>query len=230
MGDVRRPVLLDLFCGAGGCSVGYHRAGFDVVGVDLHPQPNYPFRFVQADALDYLREHGGRFDAIHASPPCQAYCTMNNRHGSAAPPRLPDTLALLAASGRQWVLENVAGAKSALAREWTVRLTGEMFGLRCHRARLFAASFFLMAPPQPKRQPAPAAVYGKLDGRRLWTRKDGSEHRAVRTLAEGRAALGIDWMEWDELREAVPPAFTEFVGRQLLAVVGRNDLLTPTEG
>jgi hypothetical protein len=130
MGDVRRPVLLDLFCGAGGCSVGYHRAGFDVVGVDLHPQPNYPFRFVQADALDYLREHGGRFDAIHASPPCQAYCTMNNRHGSASPPLIPDTLALLAASGRQWVLENVAGAKSALAREWTVRLTGEMFGNR----------------------------------------------------------------------------------------------------
>jgi DNA (cytosine-5)-methyltransferase 1 len=89
--------------------------------------------------------------------------------------------------------------------------------LRTHRARLFAASFLLMSPPQPRRQQEPVAVYGKLDGRRLWTRKDGTVHCAVKTLTEGRQALGIDWMEWDELRESVPPAYTQFVGRQLLA-------------
>ena len=94
-----RPRLLDLFCGAGGAAVGYHRAGFDVVGVDIKPQPRYPFEFVQADALEYVAEHGHEFDAIHASPPCQLYTVANNIHGKNHPDLLPSTRERLIASG-----------------------------------------------------------------------------------------------------------------------------------
>jgi DNA (cytosine-5)-methyltransferase 1 len=132
--------------------MGYHRAGFDVVGVDVKPQPRFPFEFHQADAMTFPLEG---YDAIHASPPCQG-------------------------------------------------------------ARLFECSFLIGAPPQPPRQQNPIAVYGRLDGRRLWTRADGSEHRAPREIGPAAAAMGIDWMEWDELREAIPPAYTEWIGRQLL--------------
>jgi DNA (cytosine-5)-methyltransferase 1 len=154
------------------------------------------------------------YDAIHASPPCQGYSTMTNRHASSAATLIGELRPLLAVTGRPYVIENVAGAR----REFrdSIRLTGEMFGLRTHRARLFECSFLIGAPPQPPRQQNPIAVYGRLDGRRLWTRADGSEHRAPREIGPAAAAMGIDWMEWDELREAIPPAYTEWIGRQLL--------------
>lgn len=208
-----KPRLLDLFCGAGGAGMGYHRAGFDVVGVDIAPQPNYPFEFHQADALTYPLEG---FDAYHASPPCQGYTTMNNRHGSASPLLIARTRERLQATGKPWVLENVPGAK-----RWMLcptELTGEMFGLGVYRPRLFDASFLLLAPARPPRQSEAAAVYGKQDGRRLWTRTDGTELR-VATLERGSEAMGIDWMTWDELREAIPPAYTEHIGHQLKAVL-----------
>ena len=111
------PVLLDLFCGAGGAAVGYHRAGFDVIGVDLRPQPSYPFRFVQADALEYLAAHGRDFDAIHASPPCQHYTVARKIHDSGdRHPDLVDAVrARLVAVGVPWVIENVVGVRWAIS-------------------------------------------------------------------------------------------------------------------
>lgn len=217
------PRLLDLFCGAGGATKGYQRAGFYVVGVDIKPQPHYcGDEFVQADALQFLarpdvNDWPVRYDAVHASPPCQAYSTMSNRWGSSAKELIADTRSRLRATDLLYVIENVAGAK----REFkdSIRLTGEMFGLRTHRARLFECSWLIAAPPQPPRQADPVAVYGKLDGRRLWTRTDGTEHRAPSVLKIAQDALGIDWMRWDELREAIPPAYTEYIGKELLNVL-----------
>lgn len=217
--------LLDLFCGAGGATKGYQRAGFYVVGVDIRSQPSYcGDEFHQADAVALLREmaeagesfgpwSAAGFDAIHASPPCQAYTTMNNRHGSLSPALIPETRRLLLAIGLPYVIENVAGARREL--NGPVRLTGEMFGLRVHRPRLFETNWMLMAPRPPARQRDPQAVYGPLDGRLLWRRTDGSELRATAMLEDAETAMGIDWMAWDELREAIPPAYTELIGGQL---------------
>lgn len=211
---------MDLYCCAGGAGVGYSRAGFEVVGVDVEPQPRYPFAFVQADALKYAREHGRGFDAAHASPPCQFDTTMSAKHRGKGTltDRRPDLIGptrdVLVSLGIPYVIENVPGAMRKLRSP--IRLTGEMFGLGVHRPRLFESSVFLMVPQSPTRQENPIAVYGKMDGRRLWTRADGSELRAPKTIAPAAEAMGIDWMEWDELREAIPPAYTEFIGRQLL--------------
>lgn len=206
-----RPRLLDLFCGAGGAAMGYHRAGFEVVGVDIEPHTDYcGDEFHQADALTFPLEG---FDAIHASPPCQGYTTMNNRHGSTTPQLVDVMRERLIAAGVPYVIENVPGALFTMRSPIT--LTGEMFGLRVHRARLFESNVLLLAPAPVPRQADPVAVYGKEDGRRLWTRKDGSELR-VADLTSGSEAMGIDWMNWDDLREAVPPAYTEWIGRQLI--------------
>lgn len=223
-----KPRLLDLFCGAGGAAMGYHRAGFEVVGVDIKPQPNYPFEFIQADALNAVRAvrahdavwgDSGGYDAIHASPPCQAYTTMSNRWGSDYPELITETRELLEQTGLPYVIENVPGALASMRSPH--RLTGEMFGLRVHRARLFETNWPWLAPSPPSRQADPVAVYGKQDGRRLWTRKDGTELR-VADLDEGSEAMGIDWMDWDELREAIPPAMTEYIGGQLMAYLERR--------
>jgi DNA (cytosine-5)-methyltransferase 1 len=218
---VSRPRLLDLFCGAGGAAMGYHRAGFDVVGVDLEPQPHYPFEFVQGDALLELEMGivaggwpGEGFDAIHASPPCQAYSTMGNRWESpTSPPLIAETRDLLEATELPWVIENVSGALADMRSP--IELTGEMFGLGVHRPRLFESNVMLLAPPRPPRQKDPVAVYGKNDGRRLWTRKDGSELRCA-SLEEAQEAMGMDWADWHGTKEAIPPAYTQHVGAQLL--------------
>jgi DNA (cytosine-5)-methyltransferase 1 len=202
--------LLDLFCGAGGCSVGYARAGFDVVGVDIEPHPDHPFPMIVADALEVDLDG---FDAYHASPPCQGYTTMNNRHASSIPRLIEPVRERLMATGKPYVIENVPGALAWLRSP--IELTGEMFGLGVHRPRLFESNVMLMAPARPRRQDNPAAVYGKQDGRWLWERKDGTR-LYVADLASGSEAMGIDWMDWDDLREAVPPAYTEFIGAQLL--------------
>ena len=216
-----RPKLLDLFSGAGGAGMGYHLAGFDVTGVDIKPQPRYPFDHVVGDARAFVAEHGGEYDAIHASPPCQAYTTMSNRWRGAGGKAdshdelIDATRSLLEQSGRSWVIENVAGARRAMRSPLT--LTGGMFGLGVHRPRLFETSFLVFAEP-PCPPPADAVgVYGKAhDGRRLFTRADGSIQRAANSLAEAQAAMGIDWMEWRELAEAIPPAYTTFLGEQLI--------------
>lgn len=201
--------------------MGYHRAGFDVVGVDHMPQPRYPFTFVQADALDYCREHGHEFDVIHASPPCQAYGTLaaiNRARGLGGNhPRLIDpTRDALIATGAPWVIENVVGAPM----QTVVLLCGSMFALRVRRHRLFESSVMLIAPScQHDRQGRVIGVYGNQGSWALRAKKHGGGfHRAANT-AEASAAMGIDWMTWKELTQAIPPAYTELIGRQLLAAV-----------
>src|SRR5665213_897898 len=212
--------LLDLFCCAGGAGVGYSRAGFDVVGVDLNPQPRYPFPFVQADALTLDTAFVASFDAIHASPPCQSYSDLAKRNGNAdAWPRLVEPVrAMLVKSGLPYAIENVDGAPLRDA----VVLCGTMFkGLRVIRHRLFEASFLIMTPPHgmhpkvhtfDKRK----SHYGKTDDMRDFVQVTGGGNC---TIAAARDAMGIDWMTKNELNEAIPPAYTQFIGEQLLPIL-----------
>lgn len=205
--------LLDLFAGAGGASAGYHRAGFEVVGVDISPQKNYPFEFHQADALEFVKEHGHEFDAIHASPPYQRHSAMSNcRPGLAE--TYPDLVApirdLLVASGKPWVIENVPG--SPLNNPIT--LCGHMFGLKLYRHRLFETSFEVTAPEHPKHLiPASRAGHWKPG-----TIMSVSGH--IAPIAVAREAMGIDWMNREELSESIPPVFTDFIGSRMLLDMG----------
>jgi DNA (cytosine-5)-methyltransferase 1 len=212
-----KPRLLDLFCGAGGAAMGYSRAGFEVVGVDINLQPHYPFLALQADALEFLATGGGAsFDVIHASPPCQAYTSMRylgKRAGEGAPDLLDVTREALEATGLPWIMENVKG--SPLRNPLT--LCGSSFELGVRRHRLFESSNLLFgAPCRHKAMPRPIAVYG--DHPQQPGDKTYRVNRA-RTLAEGQAAMGIDWMPWKSLTQAIPPAYTEWIGTQLLRAV-----------
>lgn len=213
--------LLDLFCGAGGAGMGYHRAGFEVVGVDNRPQPHYPFEFVQADALEYCARHGAEFDVIHASPPCQAYSGMRritiSIYGSAPehPDLVYDTRLVLENTGRVWVIENVQN--SPLRTQ--IILCGASMGLAgLARHRHFESSVLLVQPPKCShfRQPQTIGIYGERpDGRRVSYR----HHRLVRiasSIDEARKLMGIDWMDWGEIKEAIPPAYTEWIGQRLM--------------
>jgi len=193
--------------------MGYHRAGFDVIGVDIEPQPRYPFQFHQGDAMYWIENYGDHFDAIHASPPCQSYSTMTNRHASAELELIAPVRELLQATGRPWVIENVTGARSHMRSP--ISIHGGQLGLDVYRPRLFESNIILTPPPKAPRPIDAVAVYGKGDGRRLWTRADGSELRAAR-LPEAREAMGMPWASWNGCREAIPPAYTEFIGRQLI--------------
>lgn len=202
--------LLDLYCGAGGAAMGYSRAGFEVVGVDTDPQPNYPFRFVQADALNPPVDLSG-FDLIHASPPCQAYSragSLREAQGGvcSSDDLLADTRTMLVESGVPFVIENVPGAPMT-----GVTLCGSMFGLAVRRHRLFETSPPIIMVPQCDhfRQGRPIGVYHRMAD------EIPQGGRTARTLEEGREAMGIDWMRWDELKEAIPPAYTEWIGNRM---------------
>jgi DNA (cytosine-5)-methyltransferase 1 len=213
-----KPRLLDLFAGAGGAAVGYHRAGFDVVGVDINPQPNYPFPFVHGDALDVLAdvEFCRQFDVIHASPPCQSSSalTKGTNRGRVYPDLIPATRALLQATGLPYVIENVQG--SAVRRDLT--LCGEMFGLAVIRHRYFEVEGLAVI------QPAHVKHRGRVAGMRHGEWFQGpyfavyGDGGGKGSVAQWREAMGIDWT-WDrkEIAEAIPPAYTEYVGEQLLA-------------
>ena len=204
-----RPRLLDLFCGAGGAAMGYHRAGFDVVGVDRQPQPRYPFEFHQADANEYPL---AGFDAVHASPPCHDHSTLravtglDHRTGW----MLNHTVQRLLANRVPWVVENVEGARMP-ADTYSIVLCGSSFGLGVRRHRRFATNILLMALPcDHKRQGQALGVYGHSGGRD----RPGRGRKA--TAAQARTAMGIDWMSAYELAQSIPPAYTEYLGRQLI--------------
>lgn len=208
-----KPRLLDLFCGAGGAAMGYHRAGFDVVGVDIKPQPRFPFLFVRADALAApfdLRT----FDAIHASPPCQHYMQSGMIHKGDYPDLLPATRRMLMASGTAWVIENVPGAPMTP----TFTLCGSMFGLGIKRHRHFEIWPPVLAlHPQPCDHSRPiTGVYGHSHGKGGAWRK-GKRPMLASSTENWRREMGIDWMKNHEITQAIPPAYTEFIGRQLIA-------------
>ena len=229
---------LDLFCGAGGVSMGLHRAGFDVTGVDLKPQPRYPFRFVQADALHPPFDLT-QFDFIWASPPCQAHTSLKTMHNAKEHPDLiPQTRAMLQASGRPWAMENVPGApmhRSAL-------LCGTMFGLgygdaELRRHRVFETSWLALTPSCLHGNRPVVGVYGgHLRNRRRSFGVYGEGCRDSRrkfdkgqpdfTVEHGREAMGIDWMTLAELCQAIPPAYSEFLGRSAIAAYPQ---LTPQQ-
>ena len=200
-----KPRLLDLFCGAGGCSMGYHRAGFDVVGVDINPQPHYPFEFHQADAMTFPLEG---FDVIHASPPCQAYSVLTPTDRKALHPDLIDAIRVrLQKSGRPYIIENVPGARSKLINP--VMLCGTMFGLNTQRHRYFEAPWLVCLVPPCRHDKIPVVVSGT--SKRLMNGK-----RRENLVSECREAMETPWMTRAELDQAIPPAYTEWIGRQLI--------------
>ncbi len=207
--------LLDLFCGAGGAAMGYHRAGFDeIVGVDIKPQKRYPFKFVLGDALEYVSAHGMEFDAIHASPPCQAYSVTRSLHSNVYPMLIEETRATLIKTGRPYVIENVPGAPLLDP----LMLCGTMFGLRVIRHRLFECN------PQIAIAPASCDHWGKSVRRGVYGAFSNGFDLLTITgnnypIADGRTAMDIDWMSKKELSQAIPPAYTEYIGRQLLEVL-----------
>ena len=215
-----RPRLLDLFCGAGGAAMGYHRAGFDVVGVDLNPKvgKHFPFEFVAADAFEYLAENWQRFDAVHASPPCQDYSTTRTLHAVHYPRWIAPLRLMLLQIGLPFAIENVRGARRHMLAPAT--LCGSAFGLGVRRHRLFETSFPVgfVPPCAHYLQPEPIDVTG-TGASRTGARPDGKggNSRKPRNLAHAREVMGIDWMTRPELSEAVPPAYTEFIGEQLLS-------------
>lgn len=207
----RRPRALDLFCGGGGAGMGLHRAGFDVVGVDVHPQPHYPFEFVQSDALTHPLDG---FDFIWASPPCQAFTAYRRRPGHVAerPNLIPAMRARLISSGVQWVIENVPGAPL----EHAVTLCGSMFGLDVRRHRLFEASFPLLAPNCNHAAQAPRFAQATNRANKRSTVEVGVWRIP---LDVQQRAMGIDWLPLETLSQAIPPAYAEHIGRAALASV-----------
>jgi len=215
-----RPKLLDLFCGAGGCSMGYYRAGFDVVGVDIKPQPHYPFEFIQGDALTFPLEG---YDVIHASPPCQGYSVVRHLPNHREYPLLLGEMRdRLAASGCIWIIENVMGAPV----QHGVILCGSMFGLQVRRHRFFEISHLAFAPGPCQHREDFVSVFGHCVIRQRTNPEYTGPRCGKRSnlftsypLEKGREAMGIDWMIQKELSQAIPPAYTEFIGRQLIEVL-----------
>jgi DNA (cytosine-5)-methyltransferase 1 len=214
-----KPRLLDLFSCAGGAGTGYARAGFEVVGIDIDPQPNYPYEFHQADALEYLAEHGHEFDAIHASPPCQQFTAYGRSDTKGWRDNyanfLPQTQAALDQLDVPWVIENVPGAP---LRD-PMQLCGSSFGLDVRRHRLFESNVPLMSIPCDHSWQTPrfAPASNRTNLRRtvevgVWRIPLGVQQEA----------MGMDWSTLRELSEAIPPAYTEFIGRQLLAHINQE--------
>jgi len=199
--------------------MGYYRAGFDVVGVDIEPQPHYPFRFVQGDALmSPVRLEP--FDVIHASPPCQAYSAgarMRKGYAKVHPRLIEPTRAMLLAWGGIYVIENVPGAPLRSP----MRMCGSGPGLLVRRHRAFESNVLLLGEACAHgRQQVVVGVYG--DHPEDSVIRKGHPAIRARDIAHAQEALGIDWTnDWAELKEAVPPAYTEFIGEQLLAHLRR---------
>jgi len=220
-GGLRRGIqmkrLLDLFCGAGGSATGYHRAGFEVVGVDITPQLHFPFEFHQADALTY---NLAGFDVIHASPPCQLYSAcrrMHNCKGRTYTDLIAATRSLLLKSGAIYVIENVKGSPLINPN----KLTGTMFGLKMHRERWFESNVFFFTPEHR------GLAGGRVGKNGFVSMVGGGDTGRGRIPADHRdkaawqKASGIDWMTKREMSQSVPPEYTEYIGRQLMDILTR---------
>lgn len=227
-----RPRLLDLFCGAGGCSVGYHRAGFDVVGVDHEPHPDYPFLFMEEDAMDVLADTDflGRFDVVHASPPCPRYSAASVVHGNALdhPDLVPPTRQALRAWGGPYVIENVPGAPL----DHPLLICGWAMGYRhLRRHRLFESPLPLMSPGCLCPHGDSVSVFGHSgDDRRKATiaartgtpdRNGRIRTRAHLPIAQVKELMGVEWMtNRADVADAIPPGYTHYLGEQVIDLLG----------
>lgn len=212
---MNKPRLLDLFCGAGGAAMGYHRAGFEVVGVDINPQPRYPFEFHQADAMTYLLDG---FNVIHASPPCQRYSKSTPKVNIHNHPDLIDPIRTRLLSKKiPYIIENVPGAPL----RGDIVLVGAIVGLKkILRKRLFETnwsngSFELIHSYEYHDHVISVVGCGTPTGSlKVWGRQISKQECAD--------AMGIDWMNRKELTQAIPPAYTEFIGKQLMEYLHHN--------
>jgi C-5 cytosine-specific DNA methylase len=219
---VNRPLLLDAFCGAGGAAMGYHQAGFEVIGVDIVAQPRYPFEFYQGDALDFIRQYGKAFDAIHASPPCQTFTKEAGQHDTRELHKnlIPPTRATLVGTEKPYIIENVLEARSWLISP--IMLCGTMFNLGVFRHRLFEMPWWAHHHPEHHEHT------GRIGDGRYVTVTGHSGGSSLRdNIIHGdkqhwQQAMGIDWMVNTELAQAIPPAYTEYIGRFLMKSISRQ--------
>lgn len=222
--------ILDLFCGAGGAGMGYFQAGFDVIGVDINHQKNYPFEFHQADALEFLKKHGHEFDLIHASPPCQRYSCLSHLANRKHKAMIPEVREILIKIGKPYVIENVPG--SPLINPAV--LCGSMFGLKTEcgaklrRHRLFETSFHVdKLKCNHKKGERTIGIFGDkardtaAEKRHYLKPKEtrgNPPHDILFSHESARLSMGINWMTMKELSQAIPPAYTKYIGEQYLGI------------
>jgi len=228
------PWLLDLFCGAGGAAMGYWQAGFNIVGIDRIDQPHYPFWFIRADAMEFARHFGASFDVIHASPPCQEYsqtrylrdanASILNYISNVQAKLIGEILPLLNSLHKPWVIENVVNSPLPSA----VQLCGSMFGLLLRRHRWFESSHLLFAPGPCRHT---TGFYGLVGGKvrgygdftsgKTYLSATGEvrKRESYPPKQKGVDAMGIDWMTIPEMSEAIPPAYTRYIGEQMMRIV-----------
>lgn len=220
---MRKPRVLDLFCCAGGASMGYHMAGFEVVGVDINPQPNYPFTFIQADVMkEFEPSDAAGFDIVRASPPCQGYTSLNDLNKASHDQLIGPVREMLIATGKPYEIENVENAYWDMKSP--VMLCGSSFGLRVRRHRLFEASWNIPEPPcehawQNDHKPYRLHISeSRGDVRRSGVVPvyGGNQFVGGQSRFYKSVAMGIDWMTEAEVNEAIPPAFTRHIAKDFL--------------
>lgn len=221
---MKKKILLDLFCKAGGAGMGYYQAGFEVVGVDIEKQKRYPFEFVQDDAIEYLIANGYKFDAIHASPPCQAYSSSTPTQNRAKHPDLIKQVRFFCIKQKKpYVIENVAGAKRHLLNP--IMICGTMFNLNVVRHRYFETNWpidqvlkcnHIRTTVQQGKRPDRAKNYHCVTGN-------------FSDIEFAREAMGIDWMGQKELAQAIPPAYTKYIGEHLLKHLYNAQIYLPNK-
>jgi DNA (cytosine-5)-methyltransferase 1 len=206
-----RPRLLDAYCCQGAASKGYTDVGLVTDGVDIDHQSRYPYAFYKADAIEFIKEHGHEYAAIHTSPPCQHDSDCQRIQGNDHPDLIGPTRDALIAAGKPYVIENVDSRSTRAKLVNPIMLCGTMFGLRTYRHRLFEANFPLVAPPHPEHI-QPTIKMGRPV-------QPGDFYHAVGNfsgVAYIREDMGVPWMNRDGIRECIPPVYTEFIGRQLV--------------
>jgi DNA (cytosine-5)-methyltransferase 1 len=209
-----KPKLLDLYCKAGGASMGYHQAGFEVIGIDIKKQKRYPFEFIQADALEVLQDidYLKTFDVLAGSPPCQTHSItqhLRNAQGKSTDKidLIPQTREGFIKSGKPYIIENVPGAPLINP----VVMCGSSFDLKVRRHRLFESNLELTGSVcDHKKQGKPVGIYGSMRD------EIPNGGHTAKSIEQAREAMGIDWMIWGELVEAIPPIYTKTLGEQII--------------
>jgi len=228
---MNKPRLLDTFCKAGGAGMGYHQAGFEVVGVDIELQPRYPFEFHQADAIEYIARHGHEFDVIHASPPCQVHSALKSMANKKHKDWIPQTRKVLKECERTYIIENVPGAPL----ENYIKLCGTSFGLKTpdgqysiRRHRLFETNIRIFFTPQCIHIGKTVGIYGGKFRDSAIEHEHYKKEKATRgkppsnlIISRDNAgfAMGINWMTAKELSQAIPPAYTKWIGEQIISMI-----------